>query len=54
MCIRDRFTYLSYHLYEILFAVMALISVYAFIKVMMKKRAYKREETEEGPFTERP
>jgi hypothetical protein len=41
------FTYLSYHLYEILFAVMALISVYAFIKVMMKKRAYKREETEE-------
>ena len=43
------FTYLSYHLYEILFAVMALISVYAFIKVMMKKRAYKREQTEEGP-----
>lgn len=34
------FTYLSYHLYEILFAVAALLAIGAFIKVVLKKRAY--------------
>lgn len=42
------FTYLSYHLYEILFALMALITVYAFIRAVIKKRAYTEEEKEEG------
>ena len=43
------FTYLSYHLYEILFALVALITIYAFIRVMVRKRAYMKGETEEGP-----
>jgi len=41
------FTYLSYYLYEILFALMALISIYAFIKIMLKKRAYMAEDPED-------
>lgn len=40
------FTYLSYHLYEILFAVTALITIVAFIRLIMKKRAYMKEEEE--------
>lgn len=43
------FTYLSYNLYEILFAFMALITVVAFIKIILKKRAYVDEETEDRP-----
>lgn len=41
------FTYLSYYLYEILFALMALISIYAFIKITLKKRAYMAEDPED-------
>jgi len=40
------FTYLSYHLYEILFAFGALITIYAFIRAMRRKRAYMNEEGE--------
>jgi hypothetical protein len=40
------FTYLSYHLYEILFAFMAFIAIVAFIKIVLRKRAYAREEEE--------
>jgi len=40
------FILLSYYLYEILFGLMALISIFAFIKIILKKRAYMAEETE--------
>lgn len=39
-------TYLSYHLYEILFALMAFIAIAAFIKIAFRKRAYAREDEE--------
>jgi Peptidase MA superfamily len=38
------FAHLSYYLYEILFAVGGLMVIYAFIKVLRKKRAYMEEE----------
>ncbi|MBW2707887.1 MAG: hypothetical protein JRD04_01165 [Deltaproteobacteria bacterium] len=38
------FAHLSYYLYEILFAFGGLMVVYAFIKVLRKKRAYMEEE----------
>ncbi|UCF81999.1 MAG: hypothetical protein JSV50_12370 [Desulfobacteraceae bacterium] len=38
------FTYLSYHIYEILFALAALTTIYAFIRLIMKKRAYMKKE----------
>ena len=38
------FAHLSYYLYEILFALGGLILVYAFIRVLRKKRAYMEEE----------
>ena len=41
------FTYLSYHTYEIIFAFMALISFFAFLRLMMKKRSYMKGEGEE-------
>ena len=44
------FTYISYHLYEILFSVAALMTIYAFIRVIMRKRAYRKEEEEEDRF----
>ena len=43
------FTYLSYHLYEILFALMGLIAMVAFVKILLKKRAYIKEEMEDDP-----
>jgi len=43
------FTYLSYHLYEILFALMGLIAMIAFVKIILRKRAYLKEEMEDGP-----
>ena len=43
------FTYLSYHLYDILFALMGLIAMVAFIKIILRKRAYIEEEMEDGP-----
>jgi len=43
------FTYLSYHLYDILFALMGLIAMAAFIKIILRKRAYLKEEMEDGP-----
>lgn len=42
------FTHLSYYLYEILFGLMALISIYAFIRIILKKRAYMAEDTDES------
>jgi ribosomal protein L21E len=38
------FTYLSDYLYEILFFLAALITIYGFIRLLMKRRAYKDEE----------
>ena len=38
------FVYLSYYLYEILFAMGGFIIVYGFIRVLRKKRAYMEEE----------
>ncbi len=43
------FTYLSYYLYEILFAFTGLIAMFAFIKIILKKRAYMKEGMEDGP-----
>jgi hypothetical protein len=40
------FTYLSYHLYEILFALGALITIYAFIRAIGRKRAYMKGDEE--------
>ena len=40
-------TQLSYYLYEILFALTALISIFAFIKIILKKRAYMAEDAED-------
>lgn len=44
------FTYLSYHLYEIVFALVAIITIFAFIKMILRKRAYMKEETESSSF----
>jgi len=41
------FRYLTYYLYDILFALMALISLAAFIKIILKKRAYRSRDDEE-------
>ena len=41
------FTYLSYHLYEILFVLAALVTVYGAIRIMLRKRRRMREEMEE-------
>ncbi len=38
------FTYLSYYLYEILFALMALITVCAFVRLSIKKKGYVDDE----------
>jgi hypothetical protein len=35
---------LSYHLYEILFALAAIICAYAFVRILLRKRLYKSEE----------
>jgi len=40
------FTYLSYNLYEILFAFAALITIYAAIKLMLRKRRLMKETEE--------
>ncbi len=42
------FVLLSYYLYEILFALMALISIYAFIRITIKKRAYMAEDSQDS------
>ena len=45
--LRKRITWLTYvinHLYEILFFLAALMTIYGFIKVIIKKRAYKVED----------
>jgi hypothetical protein len=41
-------TYLINHLYEILFFLAAMAMIYGFIRVLMKKRAYRDEEEEDG------
>lgn len=38
------FTYLSYNMYEILFALTALIAVFGFVRLIRKKRAYRDED----------
>lgn len=40
------FAYLSYHLYDILFVLAALMSIYGFIRIMIKKRRRMKEELE--------
>jgi len=42
------FLYMSDHLYQILFVLSAILLTYAFIKVIVKKRAYKDEGDKEG------
>jgi hypothetical protein len=41
------FALLSYYLYEILFALMALITIYAFIRRRIKKKLYWDDEPED-------
>ncbi len=41
------FTYVSYHLYEILFALAALITIYAAFRIMVKKRRRMKEYVDE-------
>ncbi len=41
------FTYLSANLYTIIFALASLITVYGFIRLIQKKRAYKDDDEEE-------
>lgn len=43
------FTFLSYHLYEILFGLMAIITAIAFVRVIIKKRNYPDEEPDDMP-----
>ena len=38
------FAVLSYHLYDILFGLMAVTALYAFVRIMIKKRAYLKGE----------
>ena len=40
------FTYLSIHLYEILFVTAALLTVFGFIRKMVRRRAYSMQEDE--------
>jgi len=40
-------THLSCYLYEILFALMAMMTIYAFIKIIAKKKAYMAEDPED-------
>jgi hypothetical protein len=42
------FALLSYYLYEILFALMALITIYAFIRRRIKKKDYWDDEPEDA------
>jgi len=42
------FSYVSYNLYTILFFIAAIITVYGFIRLLKKKRAYKDEEEGEN------
>jgi hypothetical protein len=41
------FTYLSVHLYEILFASAALLTILGFVRKMLRRRAYSAEEDED-------
>ncbi len=41
------FTYLSIHLYEILFVSAALLTILGFVRMMIRRRAYSAEEDEE-------
>jgi len=45
------FTYVIYNIYEILFVLGALITVFAFIKVFIRKKAYMKDESENDPFS---
>jgi len=41
---RTWFVYLATHLYEILFFLAALTAIFGFVKLMIKKKAYKDED----------
>ena len=41
------FTYLSIHLYEILFVSAALLTIFGFVRKIIRRRAYSRQEDEE-------
>lgn len=41
------FTFLRYYLYEILFACMAIVTLYAFIRARLRRRHYAEEEEDE-------
>ena len=40
------FAYFSYHLYEIIFGLTALVTIFGFIRIIRRKRSYMREEEE--------
>jgi hypothetical protein len=42
------FTYLSIHLYEILFVSAALLTIWGFVRKMLRRRAYSAQEDEEN------
>ncbi len=42
------FLHLSYYLYEIIFGLLALLSIFAFIKIILKKRAYMAEDPDDS------
>jgi hypothetical protein len=44
------FAHFSYHLYDFLFALMGLITLLAFIRLIIKKRALKNEDDDETDF----
>jgi len=43
-------TFLSNNIYTILFALAGLITVYGFIRLLMRMRAYREEDDDEGPW----
>ncbi len=43
------FSYLSNNIYGILFTLAALLTVIAFLRLLLRKRAYRDEDDEEGP-----
>jgi len=44
-------TYISIHIYQILFACAGLLLVYGFVRLTIRRRAYKDEEDSESPDT---
>ena len=42
------FTYLSNNIYGILFSIAALLTIYGFIRLLLRRRAYKDEDEDDG------